>query len=340
MNRANPGDMTGGPCEFDKSPGATELHNPFMDGNEQIEQSIHAFHTDTTKERLFAVLAAIRQRMHEDGHFMIPVIESEDGSKFKCRTVQTKDGKVWLVAFTSPAESRKGVQSRTVSNFIDDMLKACINTEKSGFIINPWGESFMLTAELIEMILKTGGGMEYSVPDDTITPELLEDGSFLKRATEICSRNSTQMNMIKLLKILRDSWVWIPCNAVMSDIDYAALEKVVKDAEQNGGLDSLVGKTLSNQDNIRLIPDILQKGEDFFFPVFTTVEEMGEYGHQFSKIEKHFLEAANLARNNKKKVRGIVINAFTKPFIVPLDLFDLIAKMPSSFEIKEETKNE
>ena len=198
----------------------------------------------------------------------------------------------------------------------------------------------MLTAELIEMIIKADGGVEYSVPDDAITPELLEDGSFLKRATEICNRNRTQLNMIKLLRILRDSWIWIPCNAVMSDADYAALENVVKDAEQNGGLDSLVGKTLSNQDNIRMIPDILQNGEDFFFPVFTTAEEMGDYGQSFSKIEKHFLEAANLALNNEKKVKGIVINAFSEPFVVPVDLFDMIAEMPSNFEMKEEAENE
>ena len=38
-------------------------------------------------------------------------------------------------------------------------------------------------------------------------------------------------------------------NAVMSDADYAALEKVVKDAEQNGGLDSFIGKTLNENPN-------------------------------------------------------------------------------------------
>ena len=198
----------------------------------------------------------------------------------------------------------------------------------------------MLTAELIDMIVKADGGVEYSVPDDTITPELLEDGSFLKMATEICNRNRTQLNMIKLLKILRDSWIWIPCTAVMGDADYAALEKLVNDAEQNSGLNSLVGKTLSNQDNIRIVPDILQNGEDFFFPVFTSAEEMGDYGQGFSKIEKHFLEAANLARNNEKKVKGIVINAFSEPFVVPIDLFDMIAEIPSNFEMKEEAENE
>ena len=317
-----------------------EFHDPFLDGNEQIEQAITAFHAEATKERLSSVLEAIRQRMHEDGHFMIPVIASEDGTEFTFRTVQTKDGKEWLVAFTSPTEFQKGQPSQIISNFIDTMLKACLDTENPGFIINPWGESFMLTAELIDMIVKADGGVEYSVPDDTITPELLEDGSFLKRATEICNRNRTHLNMIKLLKILRDSRIWIPCNAIMSDADYAALEKVVQDVEQNGGLDSLVGKTLSNQDSICMVPDILQNGENFFFPVFTSVEEMGDYGQGFSKIEKHFLEAANLARNNEKKVKGIVINAFSEPFVIPVDLFDMIAEIPSSYEMKEGTENE
>jgi hypothetical protein len=33
-----------------------------------------------------------------------------------------------------------------------------------------------------------------------------------------------------------------------------------------------------------MVPDILQNGEEFFFPVFNTAEEMGEYGDYFSKI--------------------------------------------------------
>ncbi len=349
MHGAVPGDMIGAPNELpeftydnDMSTAAEdpEFHDPFLDGNKLIEQAIRDFHAETTKERLSAVLEAIRQRMHEDGHFMVPVMASEDGTEFTIRTVQTKDGKEWLVVFTSPAEFQKGPPSQIVSNFIDAMLKACLDTESPGIIINPWGEAFMLAAELIEMIIKADGGEEYSVPDDTITPELLEDGSFLKRATEICNRNRTRLNMIRLLKILRDSWVWIPCSAILSDADYAALEKVIKDAEQNDGLGSLVGKTLSNQDNIRMVPDILQNGEDYYFPVFTSAEEMGSYGQGFSKIQKHFLEAANLARNNERKVKGIVINAFSEPFIVPCELFDMVAEMTSCFEMKEEWENE
>ena len=119
----------------------------------------------------------------------------------------------------------------------------------------------------------------------------------------------------------------------MSDADYAAMEKLVMDAKDN--LDSLVGMELTNQDNIRMVPDILQNGDEFFFPVFTTAEEMGEYGERFSKVEKHFLEAANLARNNERDLTGIVINAFSEAFVVPKELFDLIFEMESG--LKEET---
>ena len=209
-----------------------------------------------------------------------------------------------------------------------------------------------------------------SVRVDPLTPELLEDGSFLKRAIEICSRNRTQMNLIKVLRILRDSVVWVPCNAIMSDADYARLENMVKGAGNNGennagnngensagnngensvgnnggnnagdngesgGPASLEGSTFTTEDQVRLVPDILQSGEEYFFPVFTSEEEMGEYGEHFSKVPDHFLAAVNLARNNEKNVKGIVINAFTGPFEVPRELFDLIAEMPSALEQEE-----
>ena len=317
------------------------FHDSFLDGNELIEEAISRYYEDGSKETLTAVLDAIRQRMHADGHFIFPVIvNEEDETQFAFRSIQTKDGKVWNAAFTSHEEFEKGAPSRVISNFIDSTMKMCLESETDGFIINPWGQSFMLAKELIEMIFEADGGVEYSVPDDPITPELLEDGSFLKKAIEICNRNRTQLNLIKLARILRDSWVWIPCSAVMSDADYEAFEKIVMAAKDGEGLDSLVGQTFTARDETRLIPDILQNGEDFFFPVFTTAEEMGEYGNNFSKVEKHFLEAANLARNNEKNVAGIVINAFSEPFVIPKDLFDLIAEMKSSVEGEEDTDNE
>ena len=83
-----------------------------------------------------------------------------------------------------------------------------------------------------------------------------------------------------------------------------------------------------------MIPDILQSGEDFFLPAFTSAEEMGDYGRQFSKLEKPFREAVALARNHEKNLKGIVVNAFSEPFILPEELFDLLETMPSDLDAK------
>ena len=310
-----------------------EYHDTFLDGNELIEAAIDRYYEESSEEALNAILDTIRQRMHADGHFIIPVlVDEEDENSFAFRTIQTKDGKIWSAAFTSHAEYEKGQPSRVISNFIDSSMKFCLESETEGFIINPWGKSFLLGKELIEMIFEADGDEEYSVPDDPITAKLLEDGSFLKRALGICNRNRMQLNLIKLARILRDSWVWVPCTAILSDSDQEQLTKLVTDAQEKGDLSSIVGQELASQDNIRMVPDILQSGEEFFFPVFTTAEEMGEYGDHFSKMERYFLEAANLAKNNEKNVTGIVINAFSEPFVIPKEMFELIAAMDSSLE--------
>ena len=313
------------------------LKDSFLDGNDLIETAIDKYYEEGSKENLIAVLDTIRQRMHADGHFIHPVLVNEENeNEFAFQTLTTKDGKVWSVAFTSHAEYEKGEPSRVLSNFIDTSMKFCMESQTDGFIINPWSQSFLLTKELMEMIFKADGGVEYTVPDDEITAELLEDGSYLKRAIEICNRNRTQLNLIKLAKILRDSWVWVPCNAIFSDGDNEAVNKVVMAAIENNDLDSLVGHTFTSQDEVRMVPDILQNGDEYFFPVFTSEEAMGEYGEQFSKVQRHFLEAVNLARNNEKHVKGIVINAFTESFEIPVELFDIIAGMKSSV-VEEES---
>ena len=315
------------------SAGIPSFRDGFLEENDLIEAAIDKFYADDSKENLVAVLDAIRQRMHADGHFIHPVLVNEENeNEFAFRTLNTKDGKVWSVAFTSHAEYEKGEESHVMSNFIDTSMKFCLESRTEGFIINPWSQSFLLTKELMEMIFKADGGVEYTVPDDEITAELLEDGSYLKRATEICNRNRTQLNMIKLARILRDSWVWVPCNAIFSDADNEAVSKVVMEAVDNNDLDSLVGHTFTSQDEVRMVPDILQSGDNFFFPVFTTAEEMGEYGEHFSKVQRHFLETMILAKNNEKNVKGIVINAFSEPFVIPVEMFDIIARMKSSVE--------
>ena len=308
-------------------------YNSFLDGNERIEAAISEYYSEDSTENLVGILDVIRQRMHEDGHFLFPVLaDDENPDSFSFRTLQTADEKFWQPAFTSQDELEKGEPTDVISNFIDTSLKASLGSELEGIIINPWGNSFMLANELIQIMLDADGDVEYAVPDVEINAELLEDGSFLKKATEICNRNMTQLNMIKLFRILRDSYVWVPCTAILSEADMDMFERAAKEAEASGSLDSLVGQEFSTQNNVRLVPDILQNGDEFFFPVFTTVEEMGEYGESFSKVQKHFLDAIILAENNEQDVAGIVINAFSEPFVVNKEFFALIKEMESSIE--------
>ena len=160
---------------FDTARGRTEeFHDTSLDGNEIIEKAIERYHGNQTKENVIAVLEAIRRRIHEDGHFMIPVIPSKAMSEmvdiehvrvgdtvtsqepisFTMRSIETADGQKWLAVFTSHAEFEKGESSSIISNFIEGMLKGCKDMSGAGIIINPWGKPFMLTKELINLILE------------------------------------------------------------------------------------------------------------------------------------------------------------------------------------------
>ena len=316
--------------------------NSFLQDNDQIEEAIHTYGTSPSDETLAAVLETIRARMHADGHFLFPVFTGEGDTDapadadentgtYEFLSVTDRDGKNWQVAFTSDAEYRKGPESQILSYFMDAAMKFCLQSPNvEGFVINPWGEAFQLRKEFIQMIFNADGDVEYTVPDEPLTAELLEDGSYLKRVIGICNRSRTQLNLFKLLRILRDSDIWIPCNVVMSERDEAAWSKTVLDAADKEGLDSLTGHILTSQDPIRMIPDVLQSGDQYYFPVFTSEEEMGEYGEHFSKVGRSFMEAMVLAKNNQNHVAGIVINAFTEPFVVGTELFEIIEKMESS----------
>ena len=170
-----PEDLLAVLSRFDEARGrAKGSFDEFLEGNIVIEEAIEKFHAQQSVENLTAVLESIRQRMHEDGHFMIPVIlpeaavelfdiehvsvgdtvTSEEDLHFKMHHLETEDGRQWLVAFTSQKEYEKGASASIISNFIDSILKGCRDMEEAGIIINPWEHNFLLTKELIGLILE------------------------------------------------------------------------------------------------------------------------------------------------------------------------------------------
>ena len=175
-------------------------------------------------------------------------------------------------------------------------------------------------------------------PSVKLTRADLEDGSMLKNAIHAFNEERNQQNILDVLELLRDSVVWVPCNVIMGEADQKFFEEKIEDAD--GDIDAfneaMVGQTFTTQDQIRLVPDVLQQGDDFFFPAFTSEEEMGEYGEHFSKIPDHFLHTITLATNNEKNVKGIVINAFSEPFVLDREIFDLVENMKSRLPDEED----
>ena len=47
----------------------------FLDGNEIITKAIAEYYENSSREKLNGVFEAIRTRMHEDGHFIFPILE-------------------------------------------------------------------------------------------------------------------------------------------------------------------------------------------------------------------------------------------------------------------------
>lgn len=162
--------------------------------------------------------------------------------------------------------------------------------------------------------------------DIKIKTDDLEDGAVLEKAIGYFNEERTVENLFSLMKILRDSYIWIPCNAVLSKEDEKRIQAIQEDKEAS------IGKEFISNDEIRLIPDILEYGDNFLFPVFSNVNAMGEYGEYFSKIEKHFLEAIRVAKNNDRKLAGIVINAYSEPFILDRELWGLVERLESQIQ--------
>ena len=289
----------------------TPVGDSFLEGNVIIEVAIDKFSKEQTRENLISILNSIRKRMHADGHFLIPVVmDGKDDNNIGFRTIVVGDGKVWYPVFTSKEEFEKGDPSQVISNFIDWTLNTFKEISCEGIIINPFGNPFRLTKQLMDLIISADGGAEYAVPDVRITKELLEDGSFLKRAAGICARNCTKLNVFKLLKVLRDSMVWIPCNLDLGDETQ---------------------KNIPMEECLRVGAKILKNGDKFFFPVFSAADEMKKSGDNSTAVKCTFLYALSLAMNSKEEVSGIVINPFTEPFVVDREFFGVLEEMESAF---------
>ena len=163
-----------GRFDISREHGHDVIPDDILTGNVIIEEAVARYYDASTQQNLIGVLVAILQRNRAGGHFLIPVIPpqamfdmididhvkigdtvtSQEEMHFKLHHIQTNDGKMWLVAFTSDEEYRKGEAASIINNFIGSMLEGCAEMPEEGIVINPWGQSFLLTKDLIKLILQ------------------------------------------------------------------------------------------------------------------------------------------------------------------------------------------
>ena len=114
-------------------------------------------------------------------------------------------------------------------------------------------------------------------------------------------REETTESIEALFKELKQAKVWVPFNASLMD-----------------GSDG--------QEGARLKPDILQKGDDYFYPCFLTEEDIPkDYYERFSWLQLPLMDCLFAAEGmDSFPVRGIVLDAFSDPVEIDKGAFEAI----------------
>jgi hypothetical protein len=154
-----------------------------------------------------------------------------------------------------------------------------------------------------------------------ITTDKLENGKYLEEVSDEFYEHLDYSHYMDVLTVLRHSLVYIPCTAIFDEKD----ENMLFEMTQENNVEDIVGKIIQFSNDVRMIPDILQnKDGELFFPIFSSKNQIGEYGESFSFVQKNILDVITLAKNSKKKSQAIVLNPFTNNIIFSRDTWELI----------------
>ena len=121
-------------------------------------------------------------------------------------------------------------------------------------------------------------------------------------------RHDTQI-LARIVELFREAVFWVPMTAIISEED------------QKQFLNAKEGDRITTNEQIRLRPDFLKGGDgSLFFPAFTSQEETEEkYRDRFSWVQLPGHQI-NEMTNANAELKGIVINGFSQPCMLPKDL--------------------
>ena len=114
-------------------------------------------------------------------------------------------------------------------------------------------------------------------------------------------REKTTESIEILFKELKQAKVWVPFNA------------------------SIVNGS-DGQEGVRLKPDILRKGDDYYYPCFLTEQDIPkDYYDRFSWLQLPLTDCLFAAEGMESfPVRGIVLDAFSDPVEIDKGAFEAI----------------
>jgi len=169
---------------------------------------------------------------------------------------------------------------------------------------------------------------------DSFTRKDLEDGTVLKGAVAEFEKEHTEENYHFVLMILRSSTVLVPCDVELSKEAEEILDRLKKEGKDRSRMTDEESRKL--QAGMRFHPHILTNQGEEFVGIYSGKEDLEKSQKEGSIVSMPFLHAIQMAREEGENIRGIVLNAFTDPFVVERDLFEAMEQMEPLFEEAEE----
>lgn len=124
----------------------------FLIGNVNIKGAIEKIIDNPSEDNAEEFALVLVERMLDFGQLIVPIETCEDDhDSFIYKTVVNDDGSIFFPAFTDQEEFEKGPDAEKLYHFIDALFEKVLETDEiSGVVINPWGDSFELSKDLIE----------------------------------------------------------------------------------------------------------------------------------------------------------------------------------------------
>lgn len=122
--------------------------------NEKIKKAIKDQCENPCQENIDEFIKVLQERMIEKGKLLIPVEKDEYGEE-SIRTISNDEGVCNMVAFTEEEEMYGGPHTEVSPCDIGVYLEKVIDNDVvEGLVINPWGQAFFMTKQLIQIILE------------------------------------------------------------------------------------------------------------------------------------------------------------------------------------------